>query len=195
MIRAASELFLGGSFHKTGIAEICHVAKINKGTFYHFFPSKIDLLLEVIDQYAWEVGDQFAKVAASDRSPLHKVRDVFGVPQARNLAWQAAHGAPSGCLIGNIILEMAATDPVVREHARSAIENLTRALEPAVAEFLRSIDVEDPDIPAAAELLMGLIQGAQVQAKAHNDPLIFARYAQCAPAMLRAACSQPETVQ
>ena len=69
MIAAASELFLGGSFHKIGIAELCEVAKVNKGTFYHFFPSKINLLLEVIDLYAREVDKQFASIAASDAPP------------------------------------------------------------------------------------------------------------------------------
>jgi len=193
MIAAASELFLGGSFHKIGIAEICEVAKVNKGTFYHFFPSKINLLLEVIDLYASEVDKQFASIAASDAPPLTKLREVFGVPQARNTAWQKMNGVAPGCFIGNIILEMAATDPVVRERVERAIDTLTRSLHPIIDEYLKPMKLENADVPAAAELLMGMIQGGQVLAKAHNDPLVFARYADRAPSMLIAASMHPAT--
>lgn len=193
MIAAASALFLGGSFHKIGIAEICEVAKVNKGTFYHFFPSKINLLLEVIDLYAREVDKQFTSIAASDAPPLTKLREVFGVPQARNMAWQKMNGVAPGCFIGNIILEMAATDPVVRQQAERAIDTLTRSLHPIIDEYLKLMDLENADVPAAAELLMGMIQGGQVLAKAHNDPLVFARYADRAPSMLIAASMRPAT--
>ncbi|MGE0056037.1 MAG: TetR/AcrR family transcriptional regulator [Hyphomicrobium sp.] len=191
MVQAASVLFLGGSFHKVGIAEICAVAHVNKGTFYHFFPSKISLLLEIIDRYTSAVAEQFANVANSALPPARKVSGVFDIPQERNTAWQAEYGSASGCFIGNIILEMAATDPVVRERAEKAIERLTKTLQPIVDEYLQSLKVEGADVPAIAELLMGMIQGAQVQAKVHNDPAVFSRYAAHAPSMLHAAVALP----
>lgn len=187
VIEAASKLFLGGSFHKIGIAEICSVARVNKGTFYHFFPSKIDLLIEVINRYVEDVAASFSAVATSAAAPARKLMDVFSVPQARNRAWKASYGVSPGCFIGNMILELGATEPVVRERTEWAINELTRKLHPVVAEFLKAEKIDGCDVPRAADMLMGLIQGAQVQAKAHNDPELFSRFASLAPGMIRGA--------
>lgn len=191
VIEAASELFLGGSFHKIGIAEICETARVNKGTFYHFFPSKLDLLIEVIERYAEACGHDFERVARSSDPASKKLRDVFNVPRQRNQAWKDVHGVSSGCFIGNIILEMAASEPVVRNHAEKAIRDVTLRLQPIVADFLLEQQTYDEEqVPIGAEVLMTLIQGAQIQAKARNEPETFARYAEMAPAMIAAACGK-----
>ncbi|MEQ1717265.1 MAG: TetR/AcrR family transcriptional regulator [Hyphomicrobium sp.] len=190
VVAAAADLFLGAGFHKVGIAEICSVSRVNKGTFYHFFPSKIDLLLEVIDRYVSAVAAGFSAVAVSDAAPGRKLMDVFSVPQQRNTEWKLAYGVSSGCLIGNIILELASTEPIVREKGEWAIAELTGTLQPVIAEFLDAENITCADVPAAAEVLMGIIQGAQVQAKVKNDPSVFSRYAALAPGMIRSASAE-----
>ena len=195
VIEAAAELFQGGSFHKVGIAEICEVARVNKGTFYHFFPSKLDLLLEVLDRYVAECGADLRRVANCGENPERKVRQVFNIPRLRNQAWKDSHGVSSGCFVGNIILEMASSEPVVRHHVEKAIAELTLMLHPIVADYLlqHRDDFEESQVPAAAEVLMGLVQGAQVQAKATNDLSIFDKYAELAPAIILVARSRSDS--
>lgn len=187
LVSAATELFLGGSFHNVGIAEICETAKVNKGTFYHFFPSKIGLLLEVIDDYVAGIAERYDEIAAADDNAARKLRNVFMVPQSQNEAWKAVHGVTSGCFLGNVILELAATEPVVRDKAKWAIKVWSNALEPIVAEFLTSEKIRNLDAPAAADVIVGIVQGAHVLAKVRNDPFVFATYANLAVEMLRAA--------
>lgn len=189
LLAAATDLFVGGSFHKIGIAEICTTAGVNKGTFYHFFPSKLELLLEVIDRYVAVIAAKYRDIAASDESPARKVRNVFMVPQSQNEAWKAVHGVASGCFLGTIILEIAATEPIVRDKAKWAIGEWSSALTPIVEEFLRAEKIQNIDVPAAADVLIGLMQGAHVMAKVKNDPAVFATYAQLSIEMLRAAGS------
>ena len=189
LLAAATDLFVGGSFHKIGIAEICTTAGVNKGTFYHFFPSKLELLLEVIDRYVAVIAAKYRDIAASDESPARKVRNVFMVPQSQNEAWKAVHGVASGCFLGTIILEIAATEPIVRDKAKWAIGEWSSALTPIVEEFLRAEKIQNIDVPAAADVLIGLMQGAHVMAKVKNDPGVFATYAQLSIEMLRAAGS------
>jgi TetR/AcrR family transcriptional regulator, transcriptional repressor for nem operon len=187
LVSAATELFLGGSFHNVGIAEICVSAKVNKGTFYHFFPSKIDLLLEVIDGYVAGIADRYKAIAESDDGPARKLRNVFLVPQTHNESWKEVHGVASGCFLGNIILELGATEPIVRERAKMAIGQWSVSLQPIVSEFLSAEKIRNLDAPAAADVIIGIVQGAHVLAKARNDPSVFATYASLAVEMLRAA--------
>lgn len=189
IISAAGHLFLGGSFHRIGIAEICDTAQVNKGTFYHYFPSKQSLLLEVLQRYIDEVESEFRSIARDAAPPADRIRAVFGVPQSRNEAWKAAHGVSSGCFIGNVILELASSDPAVREIADHGLDQLIEALEPILRDFLAQEENSAIDPRAAATVLMGLIQGAQVQAKAKNDPGVFAHYADMASGMIRGAAA------
>lgn len=191
IIESAGELFLAGSFHKVGIAEICEVARVNKGTFYHFFASKLDLLLEVLDRYAADCRSGFVGVAASQDTPERKLAALFTVPRARNEAWKAIYGSASGCFLGNVVLEMGANEPAVRERAERAICDLTAVMQPVVEAYLKQAlgkeRVSADAVRDAADILMTLIQGAQVQAKARNDLSVFDRYAAMAPAIVSGA--------
>lgn len=192
VLESAAQLFLGSGFHKVGIAEICEQARVNKGTFYHFFHSKLDLLIEVVDHYVDECGRDFRKIAQSHDEAEQKVRNIFSVPRERNMAWKEAHGSASGCFVGNVILEMAASEPGVRPHLERCMASLIDELRPIAVEFLKEHGdaVDDGQAQRAADLLMTLLQGAQVQAKVRNDPFAFDAYAEMAPAMLVSCAAQ-----
>lgn len=50
IITSARDLIYGRSYAGVAVAEICARAEVKKGSFYHFFPSKQDLSLAVIDE-------------------------------------------------------------------------------------------------------------------------------------------------
>jgi TetR/AcrR family transcriptional regulator, transcriptional repressor for nem operon len=189
LIDASTRLFLGGSFHKIGIAEICTEADVNKGTFYHFFPSKLELLLEVIDLYASEMFAKLDELAKSDVSPAQKLRGIFLVPQRDNEAWKAEHGSAPGCFLGNVILELGANEPDVRAKAKAALSRWNTAIVPIVEEFFKAEKIYNLDAKDAAEILIGMAQGANVMAKAKNDPKVFRAYAKLAVELIRAVAN------
>ena len=51
LIESASELWHSRSYADVGVNEICEHAGVRKGSFYHFFASKQDLALAVIDSF------------------------------------------------------------------------------------------------------------------------------------------------
>ncbi len=51
IIDAAQRLFGHNSYENTSVAEICQQANVSKGAFYHHFPTKHDLFLELLDQW------------------------------------------------------------------------------------------------------------------------------------------------
>ena len=59
ILDTAREMFHGRSYADVGIQEICDGARVQKGSFYHFFPSKRDLALAVIDNMADEWAHGF----------------------------------------------------------------------------------------------------------------------------------------
>ena len=53
LVATAHDLFRDPGFDAVSVAHLCQAAGVNKGSFYHFFSSKRELLLEVIGN-AWD---------------------------------------------------------------------------------------------------------------------------------------------
>ena len=64
LLDSAQELMYSRSYSDVGVQEICKDAKVQKGSFYHFFPSKSALTVEVLEQLNPE--DDEKMIAASD---------------------------------------------------------------------------------------------------------------------------------
>ena len=75
IIEAAYELFVDGSFHSVGVDAICKKASVNKGTLYHFFHSKADILAATLDYYTDLVEAMFEEslrnIQSADQRIIH----------------------------------------------------------------------------------------------------------------------------
>ncbi len=190
LIEAATGLFLARSYGAVGMVELCRAAGVNKGTLYHFFPSKAALLAAAIADYADEFAGSFAAIAESDRAPLAKIVALFGVPERANFDWQAAHGHAQGCLVGNMTLEVSMDEPEVRAATLAAFAKWKAAIGPILVECRTAQGPmecrSDAAIDVDADRIIGLIQGGLLLAKAYNDPAHIGAMAPVALAMMSA---------
>lgn len=51
ILEAASLIFSKNGFDATGVAEICQAAGVSKGAFYHHFPTKQAVFMELMDSW------------------------------------------------------------------------------------------------------------------------------------------------
>jgi len=55
ILEAATEAFARYGYDATGVAEICRRADVTKGAFYHHFPSKQAVFLEMLERWLEEI--------------------------------------------------------------------------------------------------------------------------------------------
>ncbi|WP_455391883.1 TetR/AcrR family transcriptional regulator [[Eubacterium] cellulosolvens] len=80
IIDKAEELFAKKGYDKTSIADIIKKVGIAKGTFYHYFKSKDELLDAIVDRMLREIWDRVdVIVAKDDLDAIGKVFGLFGV--------------------------------------------------------------------------------------------------------------------
>ena len=86
ILQAAEQCFAQHGYDGTGVAEICRRAGVTKGGFYHHFPSKQALFMELLDRWLAELNTQLeAAHAEADTIPegllqmAGMVRPVFQV--------------------------------------------------------------------------------------------------------------------
>lgn len=111
LVEAARILFLEQGYTATGIAQILKAADARSGSLYHYFPTKEDLLIAVLEHYQEllcpEVIDPVKK-RLSD--PIER---IFGVLDGyRQLLLISDYRW--GCPIGNLALEVGQSHPNAR---------------------------------------------------------------------------------
>jgi len=112
LIRCGTELLTEKGFNSTGIDEVLKRVGVPKGSFYHYFESKDDFGLAVIDNYATYFARKLDRwLLAEGRPPLARIADF--VADAR--AGMARFDFRRGCLIGNLGQELGALNEVYRE--------------------------------------------------------------------------------
>jgi AcrR family transcriptional regulator len=141
LIDTARELFWQQGYGQTGVAQILKAAEVNSGSLYHFFPTKEDLLLAVLDWYTENLYPQVIQPV------LDRVTDpiecVFGILDGYRKAILATNFM-FGCPIGNLALELAHTHPIARDKIKLNFSNwitaLKRCLDEAAGRLPESVD-------------------------------------------------------
>jgi TetR/AcrR family transcriptional regulator, transcriptional repressor for nem operon len=167
LLAAAKELFLARGYAGTTVDAICEKAELTKGSFYHFFDSKEDLALAVLE---WSLR-RSGQVLGSGRhsriaDPLE--RAFAFLEDLENFSPELWSG---GCLLGSFALELADTNPRMQQ----AVAQLLQAVTDDFAGKLESTAAHCPEKPAPtaaelAEALLGTLEGSIILAKAHRDP-------------------------
>jgi TetR/AcrR family transcriptional regulator, transcriptional repressor for nem operon len=194
LLTAATHFFLGGSYHGVGIAEICSAASVQKGTFYHFFPSKTDLLLAVIERRVGDIEDTVNKIAAGKAPAARKIVQLFTVSLQTPMETSGdtpRDAMPPGYFLGNIVLELASSNPPVQAAAKTAFNRWIKSISVIVAQLIAEEKLNTLDPEDAAEAILALVQGGSVMASAYNEPRKMRAFGNIALTLLRASASPP----
>lgn len=168
LIEVGLQLVRSAGYSATGINQILDVAKIPKGSFYHHFSTKDEFIMEVIRRYAAGEGERLERnLADASVPPLKKLRRYF----KDLITTYGRRGGPiSGCLLGNLSLEIGGE----KSEVRSLLSEVFGAWQDALAKTIREA-IEAKELPRTtkaddlAALLVNGWEGAQVRAKADQS--------------------------
>lgn len=147
LIQAGVGLFATKGFNNTGIAEILAEVGVPKGSFYHYFKSKEDLGLAVIDHYGQMMSEGLAaSLQTTQGTPLVRLRRYF----EDVLAYFAEHFGRCNCLLGNLGQELA----LQSETMRKAIDRHYQAVEVLIGECLAQAKASGELAASADERLL-----------------------------------------
>ncbi len=112
LVMGAMRLFAEKGYQSTSIADILKAAGANAGSLYHAFPTKQDLLVEVLEFYRQGIAPMLLEPAwAGVADPIER---VFALLAAYRRMLEASD-CLYGCPIGSLALELHEPDPPVRE--------------------------------------------------------------------------------
>lgn len=174
ILSTAREMFHGRSYADVGIQEICEGAKVQKGSFYHFFSSKQDLAMAVIDNMADDWAHGFVAEAFDlNLPPLVRLDYMIDAAYYWQKASKDIDGRMPGCLFGNLALEMSTRDDVMRAKLIAIFEKAKDKFRDTLDEAVRIKAMYPMDTEATATAMLAFLEGIILLAKTRNDPEVI----------------------
>lgn len=155
VVETAYALFKRAGFHATGIDRIIAEADVAKMTMYRHFPSKDELIVEVLDYRARRFERQLDGLAEEGTAPETKIERIFDWHER----W---FHSPDfhGCLFAHALAEFGDPQHPVFKAAAKQKNDLRQRMQSILLDMMPRGRAES----AAAALLM-LIEGATLMAQ------------------------------
>jgi TetR/AcrR family transcriptional repressor of nem operon len=168
-VSAARALMEVHGYSKLGVAEICQAAGVPKGSFYYFFPTKETLALAVIDEHWAAQEREWSKIMYSDSEPLQRLRLLFEETEASERAGQQSCGTVSGCMFGNLSLELSNEAEPIRKRLQEIFDAQVAMVEQVVVEAQQRGQATVSEPREAARSIVAQLEGQVLLAKLYND--------------------------
>ena len=163
LLAVGQELFISSSFNCVGLNDILKKSGIPKGSFYHYFESKEDFALQVVESYHRQNSEALAALLADDSMTPYVQLKTFYQDTIKHFD-EIAYC--QGCLMANLSQEIAD----VNENLRCKISELSRQVVDQVATCLERMEDNELNLghllpQEAAQVLMNSWQGAIMKMK------------------------------
>ena len=126
LLKTAFQLFHEQGFNATGVATILREAGVNPGSLYHFFESKDELLLHVLEFAIGYLSP--AVMDPAEERTTDPIRRVFALLDQYR-AGMERRGCKMGCPIGNLALEVSDGNAKARALIHRNFENWVGRVE------------------------------------------------------------------
>lgn len=167
IISIAREVIHSKGYHATSISDILHAAQIGKGQFYHYFSSKYDLGLTVVEDLIKE-WDQtlIIDILQSTDEPKSKLNMMFDWA----IKSHAEMDKKSGCPVGNLAIELSEHEEEFRVRINQFFNRWIGAIEVILEEMMEKNKLDSTiDAKKNAQAIIALIEGGILLMKNEQD--------------------------
>ena len=169
IVFAAMRLFWEKGYGTTSIADILREAGALSGSLYHFFPTKQDLLIAVLQLYREGIHPMLLQPAWEGvDDPIEKIFALLARYRRALVDTDCFYGCP----IGSLALELHEPDPPVRELLALNFEGWVAAIEQCL---LDAGDRLPPhlDRRELAQFVLTTMEGGVMQSRTHRTTQAF----------------------
>jgi TetR/AcrR family transcriptional regulator, transcriptional repressor for nem operon len=170
LLSVARDLVHGSTYADVGVEDVCKAAGVNKGSLYHFFPSKHALGLAVLELNWTMMRSLLDEAFEADAPPLERLDRFLSAYASMMRAARERLGVVPGCPLGNLAAELSAHDPAMRARIAEVMGAWTDRVTTVVRDAQARGDVDPTlDPTTAARSVVACIQGFSTLAKSEDD--------------------------
>jgi AcrR family transcriptional regulator len=165
IVNAARDLFLRNGYGATGRAEILKDVDVTRGSLYHYFTTKEDLLLAVLDWYRTHIWtDLLNPIWDRIDDPIER---IFGLLDGYRQMLQFTEFS-MGCPIGNLALELSDTHPSARQLITQNFTLWMGAVQQCLDEAAGRMP-DGADLKQLSTFVLTTMEGAMMLARSYRS--------------------------
>ncbi len=170
LMESVLDLVWKGSYGQTSVDDICERAGVKKGSFYHFFESKSDLMAEALeDSWGKIYRPVFDGVFSPAKPPLERLRDYVSHGYEEQVRKHKECGHVVGCPLFSLGNELDVQERRLREVIQSLLGTMVRYLETALRDGHSQGVFVCPHPELMARTLFRYFEGALTEARIMNN--------------------------
>jgi TetR/AcrR family transcriptional repressor of nem operon len=169
LVDGATQLIMRGGYNGFSYADLAERFGIRKPSIHHHFPSKVDLVVAVVEQGRARIRAQIALLEETSPIAMHQLR-MYTSHWERCIKDQSA----PFCLAGVLAAELPSLPERIATAVRGHFADLAQWLEGVLTLGVQQGTMQLELSPKSeSENFMAAVYGAMLIARAFNDPLRF----------------------
>lgn len=166
LLEKGMAMLLKQGYHHLGLSALLESTNTPKGSFYHYFKSKEDFALQVIDLYLEGAHRGLDQCLGDESLPaLQRVRRFFELSEQKY-----REEGYLGCLVGGLGQELSGVSDVFRRKVEDCFAQIEGRLAECLELALRRGELKKgTDTKALARLLMTCWEGAALRSRLRRD--------------------------
>jgi TetR/AcrR family transcriptional regulator, transcriptional repressor for nem operon len=176
LIDAAFELIWTNSYGAVSVDDICRAAGARKGSFYHFFRSKVDLAVAAMEQSFAAVKPSYDSMFSPSVAPAKRFEKLAQFMCESQFRAAAKYSKVCGCPLASLASEMALQEPRIRAAFEDISENYQRYYRNALRDLVAEGALpKATDVNLKAHEVYTYLLGQMTMARIRNDLKPFKR--------------------
>lgn len=163
IINRSYDLFRQNGFHHTSMSDIAKACGVFKSSLYHYFPSKDELLKEVLRKINdYNKSNQYNILLESERLAVEVLSDYLDKVESMMFR------SEGGCFLGNMALETSNPQSTFKDELISSFDEWKNALATLFRRRHDEVTAEEMAYRAISD-----IEGGVMLSRVYNDKSYF----------------------
>jgi TetR/AcrR family transcriptional repressor of nem operon len=170
LIDTALELIWKSSYGSVSVDDICKAADVKKGSFYHFFPSKVDLALAAMEETVSSFKAAHDEIFSAGRDPVARFERYADFVCEGQSEAASKYGHVCGCPSASLGSEMACQEERIRQKFDEITSHKKRYFESTLRDMIADgILPATTDVKCKAEEIYAYVMGQLMMARIQNN--------------------------
>jgi TetR/AcrR family transcriptional repressor of nem operon len=171
LLEAAEALLWEEGLAAASVDALCEKAQVHKGSFYHYFKSKSDLVIAALDAHFESARKGLERVFFPGFPPVERLRGFFDLILTQQAHKRQESGRVLGCALASIGGSCSSLEERIREHVEKIMSAFKGYLESAFRDGQADRSIPVSDVAATVETVFDCIEGALTAARIKNSLL------------------------
>lgn len=170
LLHTANDLIWQSSYGHVSVDDICNTAGVKKGSFYHYFSSKVELAVAVMEEAYHDYALDITAIFTLPISPIERFESFADFIYNKQKQANEQYGRVCGCPFASLGSEMAGNEALIQKKADEILNRQGTIFKDTLQQMVDSgLLPEDTDIANTCTQIIASILGQVMMARIQNN--------------------------